>query len=134
MAITLLQLAEYRGVEHTQDGGITGGAFMRVGLPMIGGCQRCGATIAAYNASPSKTGYLMCSGGEDEGGCIDDLGFDTVEEANMFLFPKEYQWLGSNNQALPSAPRCEHDQSCSADRSEWLQARARLPSECELDR
>ncbi len=48
----------------------TGADFEEAGVPMLGGCEICGASIAAYNACPSKTGHLRCLSG-----CIGDLGF-----------------------------------------------------------
>lgn len=72
--ITILDVAEARGVQAGPDGSISGGEFERVGLPLFGGCEGCGASIAAYNAYPSKTGYIRC------GDCIGDLGFASVEE------------------------------------------------------
>jgi hypothetical protein len=86
-AITVLELAVFRGLQ--EDGGITMGAVEKLGLPFMGGCAACGACIACYNASPSKIGYLMCSNS-----CIGDQGYATVQEANMALFPEEYQWSG----------------------------------------
>lgn len=89
MAITILELAMFRGAKETEDGNISMGEVEKTGLPFMGGCGLCGACIAAYNASPSQSGYLMCSEG-----CIGDCGFDTVEAANIHLFPEEYQWQG----------------------------------------
>lgn len=89
MPITILELAKYRGVKADEDNSINMGEFWRVGLDMIGGCSHCEATIAAYNAYPSKSGYWMC---EDH---IGDRGYDTVEEANREIFdgkmPEEEQ-------------------------------------------
>jgi hypothetical protein len=31
--------------------------FLTAGVATIGGCQGCAATIACYNAYPSRTGY-----------------------------------------------------------------------------
>lgn len=89
MAITILELARFRGVKEDENGGINMGQFMAVGLPMLGGCGECGATIAAYNAAPSQSGYLKCSKG-----CIGDDGYESVQEANLALFPEEYEWRG----------------------------------------
>lgn len=80
MAITILQLAIHRGAKVAPDGSVNGEDIEAVGLPFMGGCG-CGACIAAYNACPSKTGFIMCASG-----CIGDYGFDTVEEANEYLF------------------------------------------------
>lgn len=70
MAVTVLDVAVGRGAMAVEDGGITGGEFERVGLPMLGGCEVCGASIAAYNAYPSKSGYLRCRG------CVGGIGFE----------------------------------------------------------
>lgn len=97
MAITVLELAIFRGAKESPDGGMSGAEIERVGLPFMGGCQRCGACIAAYNASPSTTGYLMCTHG-----CVDGVGYDTVEEANLALFPNEYEWKGPQASHSPA--------------------------------
>ena len=85
MTITILELAVFRGAKEDADGSMNATEIERVGLPFMGGCQRCAACIAAYNASPSKTGYLMCS--KD---CVGDSGYETCDEANRALFPEEY--------------------------------------------
>ena len=75
LPITISDLAEHRlGREAS-----TGADFETAGLPMMGGCEACGACVAAYNSHPSKTGYLRCSD------CIGDLGWATVEEAHAAL-------------------------------------------------
>lgn len=89
MAITILDLARFRGVKPSADGSISCGDIADVGLPFWGGCQSCHATIAAYNACPSTSGFLRCASG-----CIDEDGYETVEEANRDLFPEEYEWKG----------------------------------------
>ncbi|WP_297775404.1 hypothetical protein [Mycobacterium sp.] len=50
----------------------SGADYQEAGLPMMGGCENCGATIAAYNAYPSTSGFLRCEG------CIGDDGYPTV--------------------------------------------------------
>ena len=75
MPVTIMQVAEHILRRPAR----TGDDFLQAGLPMFGGCQRCEASIAAYNACPSKTGYLQCQQ------CIDDIGFDTVEAALEFM-------------------------------------------------
>ena len=95
--VTIFDVAKYRlgsleGGSRLPPGGmrpLTGQDFEDVGLPMLGGCQRCGASVSAGNAAPSRTGYLMCA--RD---CIGGDGFETVEEANRFMFPDEYTWAG----------------------------------------
>jgi hypothetical protein len=88
-AITVLELAVFRGAKESETGGFTMGEFDRVRLPMLGGCSVCGASIAAYNAAPSRSGVLKCAEG-----CIDADGFETVQEANIAIFPEEYEWKG----------------------------------------
>lgn len=83
--ITVLELALYRGAQPNEDGSISGSEIERVGLPFLGGCELCGASIAAYNAAPSKSGYLRCA----EDNCIGDHGWDSVEEANQELFENQ---------------------------------------------
>jgi hypothetical protein len=48
--------------------------FHRSGVAMTGGCQLCAATIACYNAHPSKSGYWRCAD------CIGGSGFATVAD------------------------------------------------------
>lgn len=76
MPITILQVAESRGVEESKDGSISMAAFHKVGLEMFGGCCLCEASIAAYNAYPSRAGFWKC------GDCIDDDGYETTEDFN----------------------------------------------------
>ena len=40
----------------------------------MGGCEGCHATLAAYNAYPSTSGYWRCAD------CIGQTGFATVED------------------------------------------------------
>lgn len=58
----------------------TGADYAEAGLAIMGGCEICGASIAGYNACPSKTGNWRCLNG-----CIADRGFDTVESAEEWL-------------------------------------------------
>jgi hypothetical protein len=44
------------------------------GVDILGGCQLCAATIACYNAYPSKSGYWRCAD------CIGDTGFATIAD------------------------------------------------------
>lgn len=53
--------------------------FFANGVDIMGGCEICAATIAAYNAYPSKAGYWRC------GDCIADIGFATVVEFEASL-------------------------------------------------
>lgn len=55
---------------------LTGADFAALGLPMLGGCCMCGATIAAYNAHPGISGYLVGSC------CVEQCDVaSTIEEA-----------------------------------------------------
>jgi hypothetical protein len=73
-ALTILDIAKAKGAKPDDKGAITMEQLDVLGLPFMGGCEICGATIACYNAYPSKSGYLRCS---DH---IGDTGFNTVEE------------------------------------------------------
>lgn len=86
--ITVRDLALHLGATPDADGNLSGGEFEKVGLPIMGGCEVCGATIAAYNACPSTSGYLRC-----QKGCIGSDGFATVEQAKARIFgPDESDW------------------------------------------
>lgn len=78
--VTVMDLCLYRLGMDPDTPSMTYEEFQKASLPMMGGCQGCGATVAAYNSFPSTTGYLRCRD------CIEDLGFKTVEEANQALF------------------------------------------------
>lgn len=78
--VTILQVAEALGVEEN-NGQISGGEFLKWDLPIMGGCQGCGATIAAYNAAPTTTGFLRCASD-----CADGYGYNTVEEAVAAMY------------------------------------------------
>lgn len=74
--ITIQQLAEYRLGREAK----TGDDFYDAGFEILGGCQSCGASIAAYNAYPSKSGYWKCAD------CIGDDGWTSVEVACLAIF------------------------------------------------
>jgi hypothetical protein len=80
MTITIMELAEHRGLLHEDDGTVNGSAFYDVGLDFLGGCAVCGASIAAYNAYPSRSGSWKCAE------CIDGDGWNDVAEANADIF------------------------------------------------
>lgn len=70
-AVTVAELAEYvLGRPATSEAD-----YVAANLPMLGGCQGCAASIAAFNAYPSTTGFLQCAD------CIGDRGYETVAEA-----------------------------------------------------
>jgi len=77
--ITILDLAIHRGAKPGDTGGYSGDELERVGLAIFGGCLRCEASIAAYNAHPTKLGFWCCKH------CVGDDGFATVEEAEAFM-------------------------------------------------
>ena len=76
--LTVLDIAKARGVVDSGTG-ITMGQVEDVGLPFMGGCEICEATIGCFNAYPSKSGYLRCEDHIDN-----DSGFKTAEEFNQF--------------------------------------------------
>lgn len=79
MPVTILEIAEELGVE-SKDGQVNGGEIMKYGLPLMGGCEICHASIACYNAYPTQSGYLRC------GDCVHDTGWDDMDEAIAFVF------------------------------------------------
>ena len=79
--ITICDVAIAWGAKADPNAGINGAEFARLGLPMLGGCYVCEASIAAFNASPTKTGYLACTKTCTE----EDTGFRTVQEFNEFI-------------------------------------------------
>ena len=48
--------------------------FYRSGVDILGGCQGCHATLAAYNAYPSTSGFWRCAD------CIGQSGFATITD------------------------------------------------------
>lgn len=81
MPITILDLAIHRGAKADAEGAYSAEELARVGFAILGGCASCGATLGAYNACPSRGGVWLC-----RSGCIDDYGYDTVEEASREIF------------------------------------------------
>ena len=80
--ITILDIAKHRGVHIDVDGCIAASEFSRVGLPFFGGCQDCGATIAAYNAHPGRNGLLFGSCCAEPGEIYESI--ETFEQSNPF--------------------------------------------------
>lgn len=78
--VTILELAKYRGLQVSEDESFSMGDINAVGLEIMGGCEICQASIACYNAYPSRSGYWRC---ED---CIGDEGYETVETASAAIF------------------------------------------------
>jgi len=77
--VTILDIAKFLGVEEGEGGQISGGEFLKYGLPIIGGCS-CGTTVAVYNAYPTRSGYLGCSG------CVGDDGWESCDQAIRDIF------------------------------------------------
>ncbi|MEE9383202.1 MAG: hypothetical protein V3V08_07295 [Nannocystaceae bacterium] len=81
--ITILDIARARGVQDDGNGAINMGEFERVGLPMLGGCQVCGACIAPYNAHPGRNGFLIgscCAAPEDTYPTVAAFEADTPDD------------------------------------------------------
>lgn len=74
MAITVLDLALAYGAKPDTDGSISGAQFVVRSLPILSGCQECGARLGPGNAYPSKTGYIRCHD------CLGDLGYATTKD------------------------------------------------------
>ena len=77
MSITILEVAYQRLAEQTgkpvaEFGPVNGADLESVHLQIMGGCENCGATLAAYNGYPSTSGYWRCSG------CLGEHGFESV--------------------------------------------------------
>lgn len=76
--ITILDVAVSRGAKPCESGGYSGLELERVGFEIFGGCEVCEASIAAFNAHPTLTGFWRCSR------CVSDVGFETVEQYEEF--------------------------------------------------
>ncbi len=75
MAITILDyVVEKLGDDYPEDGCIDAGQFYALGFDIMGGCEVCGATLGAYNAYPTRSGYWRCA--EDLG----ETGYGSVAE------------------------------------------------------
>ncbi len=84
-AVTIHELAIHRlralgGIGAEEPSGLNGADYAAVGLEILGGCEVCGASIAAYNACPSRSGYWRCANG-----CIADEGWASASEADRAL-------------------------------------------------
>lgn len=79
MPVTILEVAKGWGVKTTEDGNITMESINKVGLPFMGGCCICEASVACYNSYPTTYGFIMCRE------CVEseDVGFTTVEDFNI---------------------------------------------------
>jgi hypothetical protein len=84
-AVTVHELAVHRlrvlgRIGAEEPSGLNGADYAAVGLAILGGCERCGASIAAYNACPSRSGYWRCANG-----CIADEGWASASDADRAL-------------------------------------------------
>jgi hypothetical protein len=84
MPVTIHELALHRLELPTSTTELNGAQFAEAGLAILGGCEVCRATLAAYNACPSKSGYWRCLNG-----CIGDAGWDDVAQASRDIFESE---------------------------------------------
>lgn len=80
--VTVLDLARFRlGPGPVADqASLNGADLASVGLALMGGCEVCEATLACYNAYPSRSGCWRCAD------CLQGSGYRTVEEANAAIF------------------------------------------------
>ena len=72
--VTVLDVALARGAKPDENGCISMGAVEDTGLPFLGGCEVCGATVSCGNSCPSTSGYIRCASG-----CIGDRGFPSTK-------------------------------------------------------
>jgi hypothetical protein len=84
-AVTIHELAIHRlralgRIGAEEPSGLSGADYAAVALEILGGCEICGASIAAYNACPSRSGYWRCANG-----CIADEGWASAIEADRAL-------------------------------------------------
>lgn len=82
--ITILDVAQSWGIQ-SDESGIPFSEFERLGLPPMGGCLGCSASIAAYNSFPSKMGYLKCKDciHDDHDGFFNVVDFERWTEGRM---------------------------------------------------
>jgi hypothetical protein len=89
--------------------------FTASGVDIMGGCQRCHATLGCYNAYPSASGYWRCAD------CIGDNGFATIAD------------FTAHEAAIPACPSCGNTDTISETRittSESTEAYALECGEC----
>jgi hypothetical protein len=86
--------------------------FLTAGVSIIGGCQSCAATIAAYNAYPSASGYWRCAD------CIGDNGFATVAD------------FKARTSATAACPYCGNTDTISETRIPTAECDGELALEC----
>jgi hypothetical protein len=74
MPITFFEIVAQRKGVDPSHAALNGADFEEHGFSIIGGCAGCGASLAAYNGHPSRTGWWLCSD------CIGDSGFETTAD------------------------------------------------------
>ena len=72
------------------------------GVDILGGCQRCHALIAVYNAYPSTSGYWRCAG------CIGTDGFATVADFTAHEAARRFGPVGYRMIAISDAAMARH--------------------------
>jgi hypothetical protein len=86
--ITALDLACYRLGKQPGSSITMEECEQHAKIPFFGGCARCAASIACYNAYPTRFGYWLCDD------CIaPGEGWSDVHEANrdIFIEPRRLQ-------------------------------------------
>jgi hypothetical protein len=71
-AITVHDVAVAWGAQPQADGAYLGSEYLDRDLPILAGCEECGATLAPYNAYPSVSGYIRCAD------CLGDGGYESA--------------------------------------------------------
>lgn len=66
--VSILTVADARAAAKNLPPPRDGAALAAVGFQILGGCAVCHASLAAYNAYPSRYGYWACLG------CLDGAG------------------------------------------------------------
>lgn len=79
--VTILELYRFRTGDDRES--IDAGSVERAGLPFMSGCEVCFASLACYNAHPSRSGFIRCRD------CIADDGWVDVAEASRDIFDGE---------------------------------------------
>jgi hypothetical protein len=74
--------------------------FNSTGVDIMGGCEGCVATLAAYNAYPSRSGYWRCAD------CVGSTGFATVEDFINFDADGAHDEPPADDAELASCPAC----------------------------
>src|SRR5690349_6214214 len=69
-----ITIVDYVRFQLGEQDSYTAEDFYSTGVDIMGGCEGCHATLAAYNAYPSTSGYWRCIH------CIGLTGFSTVED------------------------------------------------------